>query len=216
MTASHLDRIVTLQSRAVSRDRFGGEVETWADVGEIWARVRITGVREQYVSNADREQALRNAIMRVRFDEAITAAEHRIIWDDHAWDILGLDEIGYRRFLDLTVQTEVGGVDFLPRHYNIRAGLSDDDQPVAAEFTLGHTGARIDFPAFSGKHMLLWRDVAEPELTTFVLVNDITHENQLAGFTKFGMTVEVNGTMGNVWVSNQLLTFAEAMSARVA
>ena len=212
-----LDRIVRLQSRSVTRDRFGGEVVSWTDAGELWASVRITGVREQYVSNANRERATRNAIMRVHYDDRITEAGHRIIYDNHAWDIIGIDpDIGRRRWLDLTVETEIGGEDFQPRHYAIMAGLSDDATADAAEFTLSAANGRIEFPAFTDKHILLWRDASEPDLTVFELEADPTHDNQFPTFTKQAATLALNGAAGNVWVSNHALTFPEAMAARVA
>lgn len=212
-----LDRIITLQERVVTRDSFGSEAEAWDDYAEIWAKVRTTGVSEQYLNNSNREQARRNAIMRIHYREDIDETM-RVVYDDHAWDIVGIDEPDntYRRYLDLTCWTEIGGVRFLPNAFNIRAGLSDDAIPEAAEFTIDHSGGDILFPAFTNKHILLWRDAAEPELTAFVLTDDATRENQLTAFTKYTAQVDLNGTMGNVWVSNQLLTFTDPMEAQVA
>ena len=102
--------------------------------------------------------------MRIRWRSDISEAEHRLVYDHHAWNILGIDAIGRREFMDLTVRTEIGGVLFLPPPFNVKAGLSDDAIPTAAEFTIDHTTAYIAFPAFTDKHILLWRDALEPHL----------------------------------------------------
>ena len=217
MTMRPLDRIVTLQRRVVSRDSFGSEVERWDTVEDLWASVRLTGVREQYLSNANREQATRNGIFRVRVRDDISAGTHRLVYEDHAWDILGVDpEIHFRRFLDLTCETEIGGVDYVPAGFDIRGGLSDDATPVASEITLVHDRTRLTFQPFSNKHVIIWRDADEPDITAVVFEDDITSENQLAGFTKFGMTVAVGGVAGNAWVSDHPLTFTEVKVLEVA
>ena len=210
--------MVDIQERVVTRDRFGSEVESWEDFVTVWARVRGTGVREQYVTNADREQALRNAIMRIRYREDITAARHRIIYDEHAWDILGVDEAPttFRRFLDLTVQTEIGGLRFMPTPFTVKAGLSADAVPIASDFTIDHASAYIEFPAFVDMHIVLWRDASEPDLTQVVFSSDPTAQNQFLGFTKYATTVEIGGVQGNAWVSDQLLTFPTAEEVDVA
>ena len=106
MTTRPLDRIVQIQERRVSRDRFGGEVESWAYFDDVWASVRLTGVREQYLDNADRELVTRNAIIRIRWRDDLDETM-RLVYDDVEWDVLGYDEIGYRRFLDVTAMADV-------------------------------------------------------------------------------------------------------------
>ena len=55
--------------------------------------------------------------------------------------------------------------------------------------------------------VLLWRLASQGDLTSVVLGNDPTRQNQIGGWTKFGSTVDVGSDTGNVWVSDQLLTF---------
>ena len=163
-----LTSIVTLEEKVVTRDSFGSDVERWDTVDDLWASIRQTGATEQYLTEADRVQAIRNAIVRIRWRSDISEAEHRLVYDHHAWNILGIDAIGRREFMDLTVRTEIGGVLFLPAPFNVKAGLSDDAIPTAAEFTIDHTAAYVAFPAFTDKHILLWRDALEPDLETVV------------------------------------------------
>ena len=212
MTTQRLDRLVDLQERVVTRDDYGGEAESWDEIATVWARVRQTGVREQYVNNADREQATRNALMRIRFREDVTEAEHRVLYDQHAWDILGIDEIGYRRFLDLTVQTELGGELQYASGFTVIGGLSDDDVPEAAELTVAFAGSRITFPAFTDKHVLIGRLATEADIVTVVFTDDASMDNQVAGFTEYATPVDLY----SVWVSNQRLTFADERTLEVA
>ena len=64
-----LDRIVELQALRTTRDRFGGEVVSWAQIEKVWAFVKQTGVSENFQNDADRNIALRNATIRVRWRE---------------------------------------------------------------------------------------------------------------------------------------------------
>ena len=210
-----LDRLVTLQERVVTRGNFGSEREEWVDLDTVWARVRQTGVSEQYINSSNREQANRNAIMRIRYRDDV-GETMRAVYQDHAWDIIGIDEVDYRRYLDLTVQTEVGGQSFLPRHYIIMAGLSDDDVPEGAELTIGHESARITFDPFTDKHVLIGREVSEPALTSVVFDDDVTRENQLVGFDLYATPVVRGQVSFNVLVSEHLLTFAETKILEVA
>lgn len=215
MVSERLDRIITIQQRVESRDDFGGVVEQWVDLDIVWARFERQSGQEPYRREANRQQAIRRGVLRIRYRDDVTEIS-RIVYQDHAWDILGIDEVGYRRYMDLSVQTEVGGERFLPRHYTILAGISDDNTPEAAELTIAHSGGRITLEMFTDKHVLIGRAASEPALTTVVFDDDVTRANQIAGFTQFATLVAVDGVDYNVWVSNQLLTFDEEKTLEVA
>lgn len=210
-----LDRLITIQQRVDSRDDFGGVVEQWVDLDNVWARFERQSGQEPYRREANRQQAIRSGVLRILYRSDVTEIS-RIVYEDHAWDILGIDEVGFRRYMDLTVQTEVGGERYLPRHYTILAGISDDATPEVAELTVGHDGGRITFEPFADKHVLIGRAASEPALTTVVFDDDDTRANQIPGFTQFAMVIAVDGMDYNVWVSNQLLTFAEQKILEVA
>ena len=106
-----------------------------------------------------------------------------------------------------------------PTTHTLLGGLSADAVPVAAELTIdpvvGMAG-RINYGIFAGMHVLIWRDASQPDITSVVIASDPTQANQVGGFTKYGSTVDVGGTDGNVWVSNQSLTSVTAFVLDIA
>ena len=98
-----LDRRILIQNRTVVRDALGGEIVTWVDFATLWATVRRTGAREQYLSGSNREQASVNAVFRIRYRSDLDATM-RVIHDGSPYDILGVEEVGRKRHLDITAQ----------------------------------------------------------------------------------------------------------------
>ena len=94
-----------------------------------------------------------------------------------------------------------------PGTVTVKGGLSADATPVASEITIDGVNHVLSFPAFTNMRLLIWRDAGQGDLTSVVLGSDPTRQNQIGGWTKFGSTVDVGGDTGNVWVSDQLLTF---------
>ena len=92
----------------------------------------------------------------------------------------------------------------------IKGGLSVDDTPQGSEITIDGVNHVVSFAPFSNRHVLIWRIATQPDLTSIVLSTDPTRANMIGGFTKFGNAVNAGGQAGNVWVSNQSLTFAVA------
>ena len=99
------NRIVDLQRRVVTRDSLGGEVTTWQSVENVWATVRVTGVSENFVNDANRAVPLRNGTVLIVWRNDVTEL-HRIVYDGLAWDIKGIREVGFRRELLLYCQTD--------------------------------------------------------------------------------------------------------------
>lgn len=209
-----LDRIITIQDPVVTRDGFGGETVNYANLAEVWADVDQTGVSEDFENDANRERALRNAKMRIHWRGDIDE-RMRVVYDGLGWDIEGIAEIGFRRYLELTCQTDTGRM-VTTHPLTLVAGLSADTTVTADELTLTHTGGRIEFAAFTDMHIVLWRRADEPDIASVVLPTDPTMVNQIGAFNKQAMTVTRDSVAGNVWVSNQLLTFAEADVLEVA
>ena len=50
--AGALNRRITLQSRSVSQDASGGQINTWADVATIWASIEPLSGRELMAAQA--------------------------------------------------------------------------------------------------------------------------------------------------------------------
>ena len=101
-----LDRIVELQSRRVTRDSFGGEIESWSEIEKVWANVNQTGVSENFENNAARDVALRNATIRIRWRDDVQETS-RVVYGGFPWDIKGIAELGLRQELELICQTDV-------------------------------------------------------------------------------------------------------------
>ena len=200
------NRIIAIEERVVTRDSFGGEIVAWVDLAKVWASVNQTGVSENFENESNLEQAVRNAQIDILYREDVDETM-RVVYQQHAWDIEGIAEIGYKRALRLYCRTAIGGQHFIPTPISIRGGLSADAVPEASEITIDHVGSRLTFDPFSAMHVLLWRIATEPDITSVVFASDPTGENQIGGFTKWPDTIEDDGDAGNVWVSNQSLTF---------
>ena len=103
-----------------------------------------------------------------------------------------------------------------PTSADVIGGLSDDTVPTAAEFTINGNGIGVvAFPAFTDKRVLLWHPVSEGDISSVVFLADPTRENQFSAFTKHGSQIFIPPRNGNVWVSNQLLTFSVPLQVQV-
>ena len=105
-TPGRLDRIITIQRRAVTRDpAFGGEIESFVDVAEVWASVNQTSSSKKFANESNRTVALRNSTFRIRWRDDVRET-WRVIYNNFLWDIKGRAEVGFRRFLDLHCVTD--------------------------------------------------------------------------------------------------------------
>ena len=100
MTTQQLDRIVTIQQRTATRDSFGGEVVTWVDLADVWARVTPQSAREQFRNESNIEQASNTTAFRIRYRGDLSETM-RVVHDGHEWDIEGIVEVGRRFMLDV-------------------------------------------------------------------------------------------------------------------
>ena len=218
------DRIIDIEERVVTRDDFGDETVVWANIANLWASVNQTGISENFENDANREQPLRNATFRIHWRDGIDETM-RVVYDGHGWDIEGIGEIGFRRELELHCQTDASRrTETHP--LTVLAGLSDDAVPDAAELTIQFVDGGFTFEAFMDMHVIIARLESEPDIQAIVLEDDVTEQNQIEGFTK-RTTVDINGNTVDdtvtvamddfkVWVSNQMLTFADERVMEVA
>ena len=200
-----LDRIIEVQRKVVTRDSFGGQIETWASLDTVWAHVNQTGADEKFANESNRNLATRDARMTILYRDDLDETM-RVIYAERAWDIRGIAEIGFKRQLELFVQADIGGVLHPFSKFTVMGGVSLDAIPEASEITIAQTAHKLSFPAISAMHILIWRLASEPGLKSIVLTSDPTRDNQIGGWSKYPTTVDVGGETGNVWVSNQLLT----------
>ena len=148
MTTRRLDRIIEIQRRVVTRDSFGSEVETWAELETVWANVNQTGADEAFRNEANREVATRDARMTIHYRDDIDETM-RVIYDERAWDIRGIAEIGFKNKLELLVQANIGSERHPFTGYTLMGGLSIDDIPEAGEITISPP-TRIDTCSYGG------------------------------------------------------------------
>lgn len=94
MNPGKMDRRITIQKRAMTRDATGSTVETWTDESRrIFAeKVKYTG-SETVISDADRARDFQQ--WRIRYRD-ITPTEHRIVYQGKTYDISSVIEEGRR------------------------------------------------------------------------------------------------------------------------
>ena len=109
-TAGLLDRRITLQARAVSRDSAtGAEVATWSDSATVWAQV-LESSTAPTPGSMGRGQAggeiavyARPHRLRIRWRE-VDKATTRVSYDGRILRITGTAEIGRREGLELACE----------------------------------------------------------------------------------------------------------------
>lgn len=97
MRAGNLDRRITIQSKSVTQSDSGEEAATWSDFATVWAEKIENRGNERFVAH----QFLGHPVKTFRFRWSRSVAQeltdkHRIIFDDRAFDITDIREIGRR------------------------------------------------------------------------------------------------------------------------
>lgn len=88
MNTGQRDRLVTFQRATTTTDDYGGEVSTWADLEQGWARVRFGTAQEK------REAAQEVGVQSITLELVPTTAllgvqlTDRIMFDGSQWDIV--------------------------------------------------------------------------------------------------------------------------------
>lgn len=99
MRAGNLNRLITIQSKTVTKDTFGQDIETWGDNFQIWASVTTTGGGEFYAAQKLNSEI--SILFKVRYTSSITVLD-RIIYDNKTYGILYLNNIdGMRKELQI-------------------------------------------------------------------------------------------------------------------
>ena len=101
MRAGRLDRRITIQTKVVTQDDFGGEVVSWATLAEVYAEKIENRGAERFAA----QQVVGAAIMtfRFRWSEVVKAVTvtHRITFDGREFDITAVREIGRREGIEV-------------------------------------------------------------------------------------------------------------------
>ena len=99
MNAGLLTERITLQAATLAADAAGQEIQTWANVGTVWANVRYLTGREYIAASAD--TAATSASFRVRYRTDVLPG-WRISYAGRTWNISEvLPDATRRQFVDL-------------------------------------------------------------------------------------------------------------------
>jgi SPP1 family predicted phage head-tail adaptor len=99
MRAGTLRHRITIQQQTVTRDTFGGETITWADLATVWASKAHKSSREFFA--AQKINAETQELFVVRYRSGVTA-KMRVSYDNRYYDIIGAyDPDGRKRELHL-------------------------------------------------------------------------------------------------------------------
>lgn len=97
--ASDLRQRVSLQAMVSTRDRIGGQVETWTTQAVVWAQVRQASGREAWYRQQMNASAAWTISLRYRGD---LTTKWRILYGDRTFEIRSVrDPDERRRFLEL-------------------------------------------------------------------------------------------------------------------
>ena len=99
--STRLDRIVTLESPIVSRDSYGGEIITWLAVVTVWANKRPLSAKERFIATANRRQATRRAVWRIRYRSDINELWRVVDAQRRIWGVEGITKASDNKWLDL-------------------------------------------------------------------------------------------------------------------
>jgi len=102
MQAGKLDRRITLRRASTRTDEFGAAIETWSDIGTVWAGVVQVSNQEQFAA----QQVGAEAVLRfqVRFSTRVRelSPRDRLVYAGREYNITGVAMIGRNEGLEIT------------------------------------------------------------------------------------------------------------------
>ena len=90
---------VTFQKNETAVDRYGNHKAAWTDYFSCWATATRSGKSAEETQNAGYTQEADRLDITVRWSSetaAINAKQYRVLLDGRIYDILGIDEMGFR------------------------------------------------------------------------------------------------------------------------
>lgn len=100
MNPGKMDRRLTVQVRALTKDGAGGRVQTWTDSYKVWGEIVKHKGNEGMMADADRRTD--EVQFRIRYRRDIASDTHRILYQLKFYDITGIEEEGRQDRLLLT------------------------------------------------------------------------------------------------------------------
>lgn len=103
MNVGSMNREIVIQKVTETDDPEGGTKEAWTDFATVFAEVRPQSGGERDAASQPQETQI--STFRTHFDDAEGATEKmRINYDGLVWDILRIEEIGFKTFRLLTAE----------------------------------------------------------------------------------------------------------------
>lgn len=90
---------VTIQKNETVVDRYKNHTSAWTDYFTCWATATMSGKSAEETHNAGYTQETDRLDITVRWSSetaAVNAKEYRIVVDGRFYDIIGIDEMGFR------------------------------------------------------------------------------------------------------------------------
>ncbi len=91
-----------LQSMTSVADDYGEPIETWTDVGEVWAKKTDLRGGERFAAAQTVGQV--DTVFLIRYRDGASSL-NRVIYDDRTYDIKGVLEVGRRKGTELHCRT---------------------------------------------------------------------------------------------------------------
>ena len=104
MRAGRMDRRVTIQERTLTRNAYGEQVETWANVATVWGEKADLKGRE-FLAAAQLSADI-STRFRLRYRAGVTV-QHRLVCEELTYNIIQVAEIGRRAGLELFATARV-------------------------------------------------------------------------------------------------------------
>lgn len=98
MNSGRLDRQITIERNAGTRDAYGQVSESWGTYKTLWAqKIEAKGTEAQIDAQ---QQGERPVTFRVRYRDDLLTSD-RLVYNSDSYDILNFVEIGRRHMLDI-------------------------------------------------------------------------------------------------------------------
>ncbi len=110
LNAGELDRRVTLQKYALTRNADNEPLETWADIRTVWASWRRASARETLAGAQVSASATDIFEIRWASDLAELDAKDRVVYQGRAYDVVAVAEIGRREGLRIDAVRPADGL----------------------------------------------------------------------------------------------------------
>jgi SPP1 family predicted phage head-tail adaptor len=104
MRPGQRDKVITIQSKTMSTDSYGGQVETWADFAKVWANVWPLKGRELVAAQAAQSET--TVRFNIRWIAGLTEAM-RISYNSKLYDITGIIDVG-EKHVEFEIMAKTG------------------------------------------------------------------------------------------------------------